>query len=206
MYGPDLSKYCQVMEEIKRRIEVVKHFLSEPEHALYQATAIESMALQMRKVLELIALGSLVANQDNWNRSARELRNAWKASDIFKQLKKTNPDSYPQPVIEVPGSGSVKSHIQDRTEGYLTEELFGEIYGKLGKVLHADNPLASPMDYDDWLAAIPEWMDLVVNLLNSHTIRLADNPNMFLIHMQDESDGNVKGYVFQPLIDEQEGS
>ncbi len=58
----DLSKYCELMEEVKRRTDVVKHFLAGPQHALYRATAIECMCLQIRKILELVALGSLVAN------------------------------------------------------------------------------------------------------------------------------------------------
>lgn len=199
MHNLDLNKYCQVMEEVKKRTSVVSHFQSAPEHALYQATAIETMSLQVRKILELVALGSLVANQDSWNGSLRELRSAWNANDILKKLGKVNPDFYPQPVIEVPKSGPIKADIQERTEGYLTEEMFGKVYGRLGDILHAKNPLGPPMDYDYWLTAIPEWMNLIIRLLNSHKIRLLGNPNMFLIHMNDESDGNVKGYEFQPL-------
>lgn len=199
VYSLDLGKYCQLMEEVKRRTNVVNHFLAEPGHALYQATAIESTALQVRMILELIALGSLVANQDSWNGSLRELRSAWNANDILKKLGKVNPDFYPQPVIEVPMSGPIKSDIQERTEGYLTEEMFGEVYGRLGDILHAKNPLGPPIDYDYWLAAIPAWMDLIIGLLNSHKVRLLGNPNMFLIHMSEESAGKVKGYEFQPL-------
>ncbi len=195
----ELNKYCQVMEEVKQRTNVVEHFLGQPHHALYQAAAIDSACLQVRKILELVALGSLVANQDIWNGSLRELRNAWNANDILKRLRTVNPDFYPQPVIEVPMTGPVKSDIKNLAEGFLTEAMFGELYGRLGEILHAKNPLGPPMDYDYWLKAIPEEMNLIIKLLNSHKIKLLNNPNMFLIHMKDQSDGNVKGYVFEPL-------
>ena len=199
MSSVDLEKYCQVMEEVKRRTNVVRHFLGQPHHALYQAAAVEAACLQVRKILELVALGSLVANQDIWNGSLRHLRNAWNANDILKRLREVNPDFYPQPVSEVPMTGPVKSDIKDLTEGFLTEGMFGELYGKLGEVLHAKNPLGPPMDYDHWLKATPQWMNLIIKLLNSHKIKLLDNPNMFLIHMNDQSDGNVRGYVFERL-------
>ena len=195
----DLNKYCLVMEEVKRRTNVVKHFLGQPQSALYRASAIESACLQVRKILELVALGSLVANQDIWNGSLREVRNAWNASGILKRLRRVNPEFYPQPVVEVPLTGPVKSDIKDLTEGFLTEDMFGELYGRLGEVLHAENPLGPPMDYDYWHESIPQQMNLIIKLLNSHKIKLLDNPNMFLIHMNDQSDGNVKGYVFEPL-------
>ena len=199
MSNLDLNKYCQVMEGVKRRTKVVRHFLGQPNHALYQAAAIESACLQVRKILELVALGSLVANQDIWNGSLRELRNAWNANDILKRLRTVNPDFYPQPVVEVPLTGPAKSDIKDLTEGFLTEGMFCDLYGKLGEVLHAKNPLGPPTDYDYWLEAIPQQMNLIIKLLNSHKIKLLDDPNMFLIHMNDQSDGNVKGYVFEPL-------
>ena len=185
------------MEEVNRRTNAVKHFLGEPHRALYQAVAVESACLQVRKILELVALGSLVANQDVWNGSLRELRSAWNANDILKKLRAVNPDFYPQPVIEVPLTGPVKSDIKDLAEGFLTEEMFSDLYGRLREALHAKNPLGPPMDYDYWLKAIPQWMNLIIKLLNSHKIKLLDNPSMFLIHMNDESDGNVKGYVFE---------
>ncbi len=187
------------MEEVKRRTNVVKHFLTGPQHALYQATAIECMCLQIRKILELVALGSLVANQGVWDGSLRELRNAWNANNILKKLRRINPNFYPQPVIEIPMTGPIKSKITDRNDDYLTEELFVEIYGRLEDILHTSNPIGNPVEYDYWMAAIPKWMNLIINLLNSHKVRILGNPNMFLIYMNDESDSNVKGYEFQPL-------
>lgn len=195
----DLAKYCQLMEEVKRRTNVVNHFLAGPHHALYQATAIECMCLQIRKILELVALGSLVANQDAWEGSLRELRNAWNANDILKKLRRVNPDFYPQPVVEIPMKGPVKSKIRNREENFLTEEMFGDLYGRLGNILHASNPIGQSIDYDYWMAEIPKLISLIINLLNSHQVKVLGNPNMFLIHMNDESDGNVKGYEFQPL-------
>ena len=195
----DLDKYCQLMEEVKRRTAVVKHFLDGPQHALYEATAIESACLQIRKILELVVLGSLVANQSAWDGSLRELRNAWNANDILRRLRRINPDFYPQPVNELPQTGPIKSTIVNREDDFLAEDMFADVYGRLGGIIHANNPIGGPVDYEYWKAEVPKWMRLIINLLNSHQVRVLDNPNMFLIHMNDESNGNVTGYVFELL-------
>ena len=55
------------------------------------------------------------------------------------------------------------------------------------------------MNYDYWKTAIPQWMGLIRKLLNSHRVRVLGTPNMFLVHMRDESTGNVRGYEFQRI-------
>jgi len=67
MIKPDIVKYCDLMEEIKRRTAVIDFFLVGDGHALYQPPTIESVGLQSRKVLELIAFGSLVANKESYS-------------------------------------------------------------------------------------------------------------------------------------------
>ena len=59
--------------------------------------------------------------------------------------------------------------------------------------------MGTPIDYNHWKSMIPHWMNQTVKLLNPHQIRVLGNPNMFLIHMNDASDGTVRGYEFQPL-------
>ncbi|MXW23773.1 MAG: hypothetical protein F4Z96_03780 [Chloroflexi bacterium] len=202
----DIDKYTELMMEVKRRTDVAQLFLREPQRALYKPTAVESACLQIRMILELVALGSLVANKDRWSKSLRALRSAWNAGDILKELGRINPDFYPRPVVEIPGEGIVKSEIKDRAGDFLTEDAFGEVYGRLGGILHASNPLASPVDYDEHMSMAHQWMDQIINLLNSHTVRVLDNPNMFLVHMQEERDDNVHVYTFSPYEMQPEGT
>ena len=61
--SPDIVKYCDLMEEIKLRMNVIDFFIYGRGHALYPTPTLESGCLQLRKVLELIAFGSLVANK-----------------------------------------------------------------------------------------------------------------------------------------------
>ncbi len=62
------DKYRALLIEIKRRTKVIDAFLSQQAHAFYVPTTIESSCLQLRKILELIAFGSLVANLDEFSK------------------------------------------------------------------------------------------------------------------------------------------
>lgn len=63
--APPINLHAAQMREIKRRTEVIDFFLHKSGHALYQPTTIESICLQFRKILELIAFSSLIANKDS---------------------------------------------------------------------------------------------------------------------------------------------
>ena len=58
-----LEKYANCMEEIKRRREVIEGFLEHQFHSKFLITTVESIALQLRNILELIALASLGGEQ-----------------------------------------------------------------------------------------------------------------------------------------------
>jgi hypothetical protein len=63
-----IARYCECMEEVKLRIEVVRVLLSGRFSLKYLPPLVESVCLQIRKILELIALASLVAVKDEYSR------------------------------------------------------------------------------------------------------------------------------------------
>jgi hypothetical protein len=67
----EIDLYCNLMDEVKKRTAVVQGFLNGQINAFYPAATIESAALQLRKILELIALGSLVAHKEEYTRAIR---------------------------------------------------------------------------------------------------------------------------------------
>jgi hypothetical protein len=63
MKEEDIERYCKCVEEIKNRVEAVHAILQKRSTTICQATNIEFMCLQIRQILELIALGSLVTDE-----------------------------------------------------------------------------------------------------------------------------------------------
>lgn len=199
MQQPDIIKYCNLMEEIKRRTAVIRAFGSGGVTVLYKATTIESVYLQFRKILELIALGSLVANKNEFSKVYCDFAKCWNAQYLLKDIERVNPDFYPRPIVEVPTKQpGLKMEWQEKKDGFLTKDQFLKLYEKCGGIMHAGNPYGSRVDYGYYESNIQGWLDKIVGLLNSHTIRLVKDPNIYLIHMKEDRDDKVHQYVFAP--------
>lgn len=192
-----LSKYCSVMDEVKRRTLVIDFFASGAGHAMFQPTTVESIALQFRKILELIAMASLVANKRAYAAVYADFAKHWNAKFLLRDLKKVNSKFYPCPFRELPPTapGTVKSW-EDLTDGYLTEAGFVKLYEACGGMLHARNPYGSPLKYDAFSARVPIWRQKIVALLNCHKVQFINDDNLYVIHMKEDGHDNVRGYLF----------
>lgn len=188
------------MEEIKRRIAVI-HFLSaEKNTILYKATTIETICLQVRKILELIALGSLAANKKEFSKFNDKFGKMWNAKFILNDIKKVNPSYYPHPLVEKKSKDpAIKNQLDDLETGYLTPQKFVKVYEKCGAIMHADNPFGSKIDFSYYEKNIPIWVTEIMALLNNHKIKLVNDENMYLVHMKEDRDDKVYAYTFAPL-------
>jgi hypothetical protein len=196
--SPNIDLYCSVMEDIRRRINVLRSFLDGGSKTIYKATTVESACLQVRKVLELIALGSLVANKGEFASQNNKFETMYNARLILQDIERVNPGFYPEPFREVP---SVRDGIPDELvrleDGFLTKNRFIKIYEKCGRIMHADNPYGGTIDYHYYEVQVPVWLQEITTLLDSHIIRLINDSNMYVIHMK-EADDKVHGYTFAP--------
>jgi hypothetical protein len=199
MKEPDIKVYVSVMEEIKLRTSVIYSFLSGTSNALYKATNIESIYLQIRMILELIALASIAANKTIFEENQRKFHKHWNPSDILKDIERLNPNYYPEPIREVPSKrhGVVNGLVAIK-DGFLTKDELVSIHGKSGNILHAKNQYNKHIDYQEYEKQIPEIMEKIKRLLNCHQIRLLGDQDFFyLIHMKEERDNLVHYYKFQ---------
>lgn len=187
------------MAEIKRRVAVIDFFLTGGGHALYVPTTVESVCLQLRKVMELIAFGSLVANKDIYSTTYEKFAAHWNARLLLRDLERVNPDFYPKPVVEVPHPNPKVLHqLKDRDPDYLSRDEFEKAYEKCGAIMHSENPYGSRIDYSYYQGKLPAWRTEVVNLLNNHQIRLLGEKGFYLIHMKEDRDDKVHYYKFEP--------
>lgn len=196
-HRPPIHLYSQQMREIKRRVEVIDYFLHKGGHALYQPTSIESVCLQFRKILELIAFGSLIANKARYSTVHKNFESHWNAELLLKDLFRINPDFYPKPVEEKPSTISgVINDLVPIMDGYLTQQEFVQIYKKCGGMLHAANPYGSKTGYHFYEKSFPVWREKVIRLLNCHQVHLYGETSFWLIHMLEDGDNEVHFYEF----------
>ena len=188
------TKYTDCMEEIKKRTEVVHGFLRRELHAKYLQTTVESMCLQIRKILELIALASLVANKAEYEKQRKNFHHDWNGKRILKTLDKANPQFYPAPSEHVisPETDKVVETIPI-TSGYLSRTDYEALYDECNKILHASNPFSGEQqEIQAFLDKTPEWMKKIMVLLNHHQIQLIDERVQLWVIMQGKSDGKVQ--------------
>jgi hypothetical protein len=200
MGQPDIQKYSELMKEIKLRMKVIDFFAIGKGHALYQPTTVESICLQLRKILELIAMGSLVANKEEYSKVYTDFAKHWNAKYLMNALEKVNPNFYPEPIIEeATQEMDIKSALKKREEDYLTKEEFIKVYEKCGAIMHSGNPFGSRVDYNWYEKNYSTWYMRIINLPNSHKITLVNDPNIYLIHMHEEGDDEIHYYIFEPI-------
>jgi len=209
-----LGEYAAQMEEIKRRTASIKKLAEIAYGQLPVAIVTECVYLQFRKILELIAMSSLVANRqamEEMNRSRKKLGNQWNGDAILKLVEGINRDFYPVPIIERPSRHPpAKADLVEKTDGFLSRGEFSRLYNLCGGLMHADNPLGKRTDYRALWEEGPAWESRVMELLGCHKIRLVGQDGFCLVHMHEERDGRVHMYEFrrlngQPPVDSQGG-
>ena len=195
----DIEKYAGTMKEIKLRTEVIGLFLSGQLKTRYVPTTIETVGLQFRKVFELIAFASLAANRSEYSNAYSDFAKHWEAAKLVKNLRRINPNFYPQPVTEEPPSvpGALRD-LRKRQQDYLTEDDLVISHGRCGALLHGANPFGQPIDYSFFQLNFPGWMAKTINLLNNHQVHLLGDAGFYLFHMKEEGHEEVRWYRFQP--------
>lgn len=199
-----MDRYCKCMEEIKRRVEAVNSIIQRHCTTICQATNIEFMCLQIRSILELIALGSLVTDEVEYKKRSRGLaNNPWNAKVILREIERINPNFYPVPGKQVidPKAGKVKEVI-NITEGYLTRDEFPGVYNKCSDVIHSHPFFKGGFDYKSLESDIPVWITKIITLLNHHQIQLLNERQQLWVVMQ----GSTEGKVHTALMELDSGS
>lgn len=152
------------MYEASLRLETLRDLVSGVRVTRYNITAIESEALQLRKLLEVIAYASLVSNREPYEEIKNDLAKDWHAERILKKIAKINADFYPVPLKD----NQVVRH------GYLTRKQFSTLYDKCGYILHAKNPFSkSSKNYLAFEKKVPEYIFRIESLIKNHRITLA---------------------------------
>ena len=207
-----IGVYADRMQEIVKRAHVVDAiitaFRSGIPQTLYLPTTVETIYLQFRFILELIATASLMVNEGAIEKLNAGRRRGWHAGDILRAVEEVNPEFfYPKPVsASEKGSitlGGVKHNLYEHKEkrDYLTRERFTTLYDVCNKVLHARGP--GEQDYSRLLDdADKKWRFQIRALLLHHEYRLMGDDNLYVVQVRDEKHGDPLITTFAPYDSE----
>ena len=177
----NLVAYCNLMMEIRHRADAVSKLEPPCRELIPDFVRVESLILQVRKILELMALGSMVANESAYKEAYEKFEQRSHADRILRDLERINPDFYPRPAkVSKSEQEGVDHHmelVENPDASYLRKSDFPKIYKKCGGLLHAQNPFGSQRDYHYYESNIPVWMKKIEKLLSVHVFRLIDDNN-----------------------------
>lgn len=192
-----LSKYLSLMEEIKKREQVIIGLYDGTCNAKYKIVNYEVMFFQLRKILELIVKAPMIINENEYREISRSPERDWRIRDVMKKLKEANPKSYPEPITIEKISG-LPDKFNTREEGFLTQDLLCEAYDHCNGFLHAQNPLSdeSEVKFDDEWRFICATLEQIHNLLNPHLANPTKDGHFYFVGMQNNTNGAVHGNIF----------
>jgi len=173
------------MAFIRYRLEVVDRFLAGGVTTGYEIPDIETIALQFRKIFELVLMSTLCANREACQEAKKGFDKLWAGSKIVAFVRSLNPRFYPVPVErsfnQDPSTGGLVSEVED---GYLTCEELEKALGRCGDLLHADNPYGVTRDsVEEWMPRFRSWNQGTKNLLALHTAQLLGSDTQWWVVM-----------------------
>ncbi len=193
----DLEKigplYANLMEEIKRRTEVINHVLGGVV-SLPPMAGFELCYVQLRKICEVFALACLTAHGDIPGVRKKLLQKTYNADLIIKQLSLLHPRFYPIPskqTLDLVTQQPIE--VTPLTSGFLTKEELLILYGECGNYLHRGSirQLLSNWEPTVDFKKIADWIGKIIVLLNHHQIQTNQPDKQLWVLMRDKVHGKV---------------
>ena len=183
MSAPNADRYLELLAEAKNRMSSIERVLTGKCNLGFVPVNTEAVYLQFRKILELIAYASLVANIEIYTGARKDHSTEWHAKRFLKKIESLNPDFYPDALRYAPVHGDPDSlNYEGVGAPYLSREDFECLYDTCGALMHSENPYGTTHNYSALLEEAPIWLEKIFNLLEVHHIRLVDGSS-WLMHM-----------------------
>jgi hypothetical protein len=167
-----LDRYFVQLYGIKNRLIIIDKFITLTMTTGTVGLDVEFVCLQFRKLIEQIAMLSLIAHVEEYAKIQSQFASQWNAKKILKEIEKLNENFYPIPAkIDEDERGKFINPILNTD--YLSKDDFLELYQVCSSVIHAENPyvdkpkLPRPIE-----ATFKKWYDKVYNLISCHVLVL----------------------------------
>lgn len=204
------KRYTDLMGELKHRLLHIEKLSSnyksvDGKHYGEQVFVYESMCLQLRKVLELLAYSTLVANEQAIEPILSDFSEYWRAKAIIKKVSSINPDFFPVSarISEQDHDGTVKALESAPNEEEFSLNEFEALYDACSQVVHSRNPYSSKPMMPVGRPFV-EWVQRIRRLLKTHLVYLKRD-DIQLVDMLDWSDGRVLIVRLSAVLDPNAG-
>ena len=189
-YGDITTNYSNILQEIKSRIYIVSNIIKAGIDLSGINSQIEICALQIRKCIELMQYAALIANKKQMNAFYHiNVNEMQEFKNIRKKLEEINPYYFPIPqellVTDEPDKNGVYELIKNvENKKYLQKNEVENIWKECSRVIHANNPLTIPLDYEPYMKKISCWTRDIMNLLEHHTILIVGESLKIMLYAE----------------------
>lgn len=188
MRSRDRYRYATLMSETIWRIETLHRMIDGTRGTVYPQTTIESAALQVRKVLELVAFSSLVSNRKAYAAVRANIAKDWHANRILKAVGALNPNFYPQPQDPYSVLDGAERPFRRLRGGFLTQKQFSALYDQCSSLLHAGNPFGTPYESSHFWRKLPTTVARIETLLREHMVSFQGSSDRIWVSMSFNGD------------------
>jgi len=198
--NPDQTNYARCMEEIKRRQFAIDEVLKKSKTTSFEYTNVEFVALQFRKIFELVIFSTVASHHHFLEGILRKISKEWEINKVVAIVKKKNPAFYPMPIKRVPTSTpGVKDNLVPVEDGFLTLAELMDAHGRIGAVMHAHSPYREEIILQEIEGRFPIWRERLIKLLDNHLIQFPGDDAFLYVGMQSLETGSVHTSYFEKL-------
>lgn len=183
MHQNAVEKYLEQLKEVKQRGNVFQAFSRGNTNAIYEEASVEVATLQLRKILELLAFGFVLATGEKAIPAYASFVKYKNVKEFFTLLRNLNEDYYPKPIIQGRDGQGKMNWTDLAADEYLTTEDFTILFEHCDRVLEPRRVGALPMSLEQCKTANSRWYKKIVQLLNAHLVHPAGNDVAYLFQM-----------------------
>jgi hypothetical protein len=152
--------------------------------------------LQLRKVLELIAFASLIANKKKYEAEYKRFATQWRVQRLIEDLEKIHPTFYPMPIAPPQKLENGVKHVTYVADGFMTKDEFPLLYGNCAAMLHMRNPYSTDDPIIRMRYSVEDWVARIERLVELHMMHLVDGEKLIV---SVPAEGQVRAWAASPI-------
>jgi hypothetical protein len=167
------QKYADYLTEINDRLKISA--LAEKDARFDVRSRAEIMAMQVRKVIEMVVFFSLIANRSEYEKVQANFarhRIMTGPGGILSAIEKLNPNFLPVPITLLgPPEPEGQAYVEETVGEFLTKERIEKIFVDCSEMIHVPNPYRTDaLSVDDFMIRLPKYRKMIVDTLLTHKL------------------------------------
>lgn len=168
----NLKVYLEQLEEVKARLSFVAAYSNKEQNRF----VIESHALQIRKLIELMAFSLIAIHRVKYKeyreKSGKDFTNDWNGRDIITNIMSLNPDMFfraSEKGFKLQNDGTKQVQFKPEEDCYTLKRL-AKLHTRCGGILHIENPWKQSSKIEQFHNELPSIIRKLSNTLQDHVV------------------------------------